>query len=611
MANAAVVLAGLVFFLASVGARAHILLDWPSLRTGLDTFFQLAAFGAFLVLLMRRPLWAITVGLTYLLLLTNAFWSLYWPSLRPGIPVQDFLLANEVSANYSWDQVRIYVGTSATMLVLGLAARVSWPRASPVVRMVFGTCVFSAIGMNVLVVAVQGQIDLTFLSASSGSALAAERAPGLLEDSGAATVYAAAALSGGLFAALFAQGPGRWRLLWAGLTLLGGFAAASTGGRIYFLSIAASAAVGLALVAFGALRLVRPRTWLVAAVALVVLEGSISLLALQSEFLVKALTDPVRTANDAVVGFDVVRSVHVKVMLRAFVEHPWFGTGFGSFYANFWYYLGWALLSGGSVYADVPGSMYPMLLSELGVAGGLMIAAGLIWVAARLVRLTRPADGDGPDLWTAFAAGASVSLAVSFLVGIHIIFWSVPALAIPIAIGGASESAPARRWFAPVWGAALLVIAIACAQLWATAPRAPEFRWKERGTPQIPVSLVVPVWPAGLEGIWASSGAEFLFEGKPLWFHIERPAEFYPMTFTIQVFDRGGRPVATYEEVFEAPTGADPGRLIQVSFDNDVNSLCATDITPDDYCSFRITTTPEWTLDKQPVAVLYVTRNLR
>jgi len=611
MANAAVVLAGLVFFLASVGARAHVLLDWPALRAGLDTFFQFAAFGAFLVLLVRRPLWAITVGLTYLLLLTNAFWSLYWPSLRPGIPVQDFLLASEVSANYSWDQAALYLKTTGVMLTVGLAARVSWTAASNWARQALGVLAAAGIGLNVLVMAGQGLWDVAWLSAGSGTAVAHFRAAGLLEDSGASTVYAAAVLSGCLFAVLLAPMPRRQRLIWAGVLLLGMLAASATGGRIYFLSLAAAAGVGFGVLALGAVRFVQPRWLPSAALVFVAIECAIVLFSLQPVWLEGALGKPLAALNDALLEWDPTRTLHLKMMGLAFLDHPWSGSGFGMFYANIFEYRDRALATGGAFLSDPPSSFYLVPPSELGLAGVLMIVAGLAWLGVRVVRLTKVTDANRPDLWTAFAVGASVSVAVSFLVGIHVIFWSVPALAIPIAIGGATETGRGRRWFAAVWGAALLVVAISCVKLWATAPRAPEFRWKERGTPQIPVSLVVPIWPAGLEGIWASSGAEFLFEGKPLWFHIERPAEFYPMTFTIQVFDRGGRPVASNEQVFEAPTGTDPGRLIQVPFDDDVNSLCATNITPEDYCTFRITTTPEWTLDKQPVAVLYVTRNLR
>jgi len=604
MANAAVVLAGLVFFLASVGARAHVLLDWPALRTGLDTFFQFAAFGAFLVLLVRRPLWAITVGLTYLLLLTNAFWSLYWPSLRPGIPVQDFLLADQVSANYSFGQARIYLKTSVVMLLIGLAARVSWTSATVRVRWWFTVAVWSAIGLNLLVFAMQGW-DLSLLSAGSGSAVVSGRAPGLLEDSGASTVYGAAVLAGMVFVALFARLPMVRRVLWGIGAVLGIAVAMATGGRVFLLALSVASAIGLWVLVIRVL----PGAPLKAVAVVVGVVGAIAQVPLRLGTAV--FSQPLQVLNQALYTLDRARVTHLKVMGRAFVEQPWLGTGFGMFYGNYFQHLDWALSTFGTVLDDPPASMYLMLLSELGVAGVLMVAAGLIWVAGRLVRLSNAADDGRPDVWTAFAVGASVSVAVSFLVGIYVIFWSVPALAIPIAIGGATETVRGRRWFAAVWGAALLVVAISCVKLWATAPRAPEFRWKERGTPQIPVSLVVPIWPAGLEGIWASSGAEFLFGGKPLWFHIERPTEFYPMTFTIQVFDRGGRQVASNEQVFEAPTGTDPGRLIQVPFDDDVNSLCAANITPEDYCTFRITTTPEWPLDKQPVAVLYVTRNLR
>ncbi|MBM3751986.1 MAG: hypothetical protein FJW21_12530 [Acidimicrobiia bacterium] len=605
MANAAVVLAGLVFFLASVGARAHVLLDWPALRTGLDTFFQFAAFGAFLVLLVRRPLWAITLGLTYLLLLTNAFWSLYWPSLRPGIPVQDFLLANDVSANYSWDQAVVYLKTTGVMLTIGLAARVSWPFAGPRARALFAATVFSAIGLNLLVIAIQGAVDVQWLAAGSGTAVGHGRTSGLLEDSGASTVYAAAVLSGTVFVAMFARLSSFTRLFSGAAALAGAAAGVATGGMVYFLSLAATVAMGVGLLLIRCITTLTGRLGL-AAVGLAGLGGGA-----WATLGPAALTNPLPAIHAGLLALDPIRLAHQKVMLRALWEHPWLGTGFGWFYANLHEFGPWAVASGGAFFSDVPTSMYLMLASELGAAGILAVVAGLGWLATRCVRLTRATAGEETDVWTAFAVGASVSLAVSFLVGIHLIFWSVPALAIPIAIGGATETVRGRRWFAAVWGTALVVIAISCVKLWATAPRAPEFRWKERGTPQIPVSLVVPIWPAGLEGIWASSGAEFLFEGKPLWFHIERPAEFYPMTFTIQVFDRGGRQVASNEQVFELPTDADSGRLIQVPFDNDVNSLCAANITPEDYCTFRITTTPEWTLDKQPVAVLYVTRNLR
>ena len=79
---------------------------------------------------------------------------------------------------------------------------------------------------------------------------------------------------------------------------------------------------------------------------------------------------------------DPVRGVHMKAMIKAFSDHPVFGTGYGSFYMNFFEHRQWAQKGTGRSYADPPSSLYLMLLSEFGIAGVLLLLVKLLFLGA-------------------------------------------------------------------------------------------------------------------------------------------------------------------------------------------------------------------------------------
>jgi hypothetical protein len=121
------------------------------------------------------------------------------------------------------------------------------------------------------------------------------------------------------------------------------------------------------------------------------------------------------------------------------------------FYANLYEYREWAMAAGGQFFPDPAGSMYALVLSEFGVAGALLIVGGLSVLCVVVRGGTRSAqrapEAGSVGAGAAWAAGVAISLAVSFLVGLHVIFWSVPALLIP-ATAWARPSLGARgaRW---------------------------------------------------------------------------------------------------------------------------------------------------------------------
>mgnify|MGYP001243879930 CR=1 FL=1 len=129
---------------------------------------------------------------------------------------------------------------------------------------------------------------------------------------------------------------------------------------------------------------------------------------------------------------DPARGVHMNAMIKAFLEQPVFGTGYGSFYMNFFEHRQWAQKGVGRSYADPPSSLYLMLLSEFGIAGFLLIVLKLFVLANGLRKVayssaTKTEKTHQTQLQS-FSIGVLTSLAISFLIGLHLLFISVSAV---------------------------------------------------------------------------------------------------------------------------------------------------------------------------------------
>jgi hypothetical protein len=311
------------------------------------------------------------------------------------------------------------------------------------------------------------------------------------------------------------------------------------------------------------------------------------------------------SASMLVRDIDPIRFGHQYTMLLAFLDKPIFGNGLGSFYANYHRFFPKAQALGAGFYVDPPSSVFLMLAADLGIAGVILFVLLLGLVVRQILFVARTGRELNP--LTAISLGIATNLVVCSLIGIHLIFTSVSALAgVALAIlaldyergGMALKVAPAIKWLKR---SAFVFPVVSVAVLWMTAPRAPEFRWRESGHPQAPLGLIVPIAaPAG--GTWTSAGVDRIYSGDSVRLFVEMPPEKYPLTAKVRFFDQRGLLLEEVDQVIREYVLPAPGRELEFNPSSAIAQNCAADISPTHYCSYTIEVSPHWNWQGQRVA---------
>lgn len=557
----------------------------------------------------RRAFFLLFVAMGTILLHSIA--HLYWPSLKFGIPLQDFYLTKEVTSNYSFDQAKMYVFHASVCLISGIAIGFFYRSIPKHNLQIFWAIILTAIAANAIVANQQWLYNFQFLTQGSGTALTERRAPGLLEDSGASSVVFAAIVAGLFYHLIFSPLKFRPTFSVGIATVAYLFAGFGTGGRIFYISTAGAIGVGSSLLLLNVILKRRKnflrRLLIISATLVCILLLTFKLSSHRTwDFattpqLNLLLSDfSLDNINRWLLSIDKVRSVHFRVMAKSFLEHPIFGTGLGSFHANFFEHIQWALSYGGYQFVDPPASMYLMLLSELGLAGVLLILGGAWFFGASLRTLFKPQRTQRTTFVNHFSLGMLVSIAFSFLIGIHLIFTSFVVL-LGLLFIGLTDTFVARKphWlgkrFTSVLSVIVLLLLTDVAYRWYTVPRAPSFRWKELGHPQHVRNMIVPIDVHGQDGSWLYSGSELIYDGNDLKFFIEMPPQYYPITVTVEVFDQFQQLAFIFTRKIETYTLPTPGDIFTAVFPSAVSVPCHKPIRPDFYCSFKIKTSPVWT----------------
>ena len=614
---------------AAFATRASYLLNNDALRsTPLVADGMMFLVSSLWLLRVAPRFWFFMTSLAAAILIHSAC-HIYWPSLQAGIPLQDFLLGDRVSANYSFNSGVTYLRHLGLAILSGAAARSAYQIACPAAQRTFAYWLILIAFVTFAVAGVQTHLDLHFLADGSGSAVSGLRATSLLEDSGASTVYCGGIISGLIFVTLFAYWPVRQRIFWILGTLLGLVCGAGTGGRVFFVMVASSGFLAGIFTIFCFCRnahgiKARPVGYLIQ--LLLLSAGLSAAIAAQSPLkkVISALTLPsewgraglLSWLNSTLLRLDLPRAVPIKTMMRAIELHPWAGTGLGSFYSNYFEFLPWALSTGGIDNVDVPSSFYLSILSELGLVGWIFIG-GLILLVIKgttfelIPSLSRPmyspnsSSVAAADRWLWFGYGGFFALLISLTIGMHFLFASVSSFAglltfclISVKRNG---SLLLKRGLFFWWAGCCSLLIANCMFMWLQAPRQPAFRWTARGKPQIPLSLSIPISTAGRKGIWLSSGGELLYHHQPVKLFVEMPPEFYPVTVLAQLFGPDGRLVETISKVVERYDRINPGRDIEIAFQKE--DICPSTPQPENFCSFRLRTTPVWIWLGQAVGV--------
>ena len=204
-------------------------------------------------------------------------------------------------------------------------------------------------------------------------------------------------------------------------------------------------------------------------------------------------------------------------------------------------------------------------------------------------------DKPNLTLLQSFAIGALTNLAFSFLIGLHLLFQSISAifaLSLFFAVDGDGKDGRKKKPFHvliySIAGFSILLTFSVVLQWW-TAPPSPEFRWRERGKPQIPLNLNLPIQTPE-KGTWLVSGAEVAITHPIPKIFVEPPQEYYPHTVKLVVRNSQRQILHEQEIVIEKYELPNPGKIIEVEFD--VTSCLPATLS--NYCSIQVKTIPAW-----------------
>ena len=621
-----VVLCAISILLAMTTPRLHHLTNKLVVQTYLQYFhFGVAICAAIAVLKYRKKYFLVATSALSLVIL-QSFSFLYWPSMNWDTPTQDFYLMNDISSNYSFDQGMRYLLNFTLFLfptwALWMLSRKKYFLNSIRWLLLFSgenskqihTILLAVAGIALLlnggVAIYQWQMDLNFLAQGSGYAISVGRATALLEDSGASTVFFAALLTGVVFLIFDTSCQRPQKILWSMIFIVGLLGGIASKGRIFFISFGLSLVILFFLLI---LRGIARRNYspflasiLILLTFLIVWKSAenrypraVSTLK-HFQSIPEIILNHEKPFSELMRRVDPVRGVHMKAMIKALSHHPVLGTGYGSFYMNLSEHRHWAEKGIGRVHTDPPSSLYLMLLSEFGIAGFLLIGIKLFVLVTGWRKVANSStiinEKRNPTLLQSFSIGVLTSLAISFLIGLHLLFVSVSSvyvLSLIFALDedsmGVNKKKSMNIFIYSIAGFSIL-LTLSVAKQWWTAPPSPVFRWKERGEPQVPIHLPVPIKTPPFNGTWLVSGSEVILTKPNQKIFVELPAGYYPLTVQLLIRNPKRKVLHEKEHVIDKYKLTKPGEVIEIDFD--YSSCLPATIT--NYCSIQVKTIPAW-----------------
>ena len=619
-----VVLCATSIFLAMTTPRIHYLTNKIVVQTYLQYFHFGVVFCAAFLVLAYRPKYFFLAACTISLVILQSFSFLYWPSLNLGTPVQDYYLMDQVSSNYSFEQgmkyllnFTLFLFTAWALWLLSvkklfltrsrLLLLFSGENTKQTHAVLLAVLAFTLL-LNSGIAIYQWQVDFDFLTQGSGSATFTGRAPALLEDSGASTVYFAAHLTGVIFLIFNTSCHWPQKIIWSLIFIVGLFGGIASKGRIFFISFGLSLVILLFLLI---LRGIIRRNYAPLFASIVIFLTILIVWKLAENRYPYAvhtfkqvqsmpeILDHENPFSELMRRVDPIRGVHMKAMIKAFLEHPVFGTGYGSFYMNFFEHRQWAEKGIGRSYADPPSSLYFMFLSEFGIAGVLLVLVKLFFLGTAWSKVANSSsiisEKRNPTLLQSFSIGSLTSLAISFLIGLHLFFLSISAvfaLSLIFSVDGGREEINKKKssliLIYSIIGFSIL-LTISVAKQWLSAPPSPVFRWKERGKPQVPLNIPLPIQTLG-KGTWLVSGAEVILTKPNQKIFVELPPDYYPLSVQFLIRNTKRKVLHERELLIEKFKLSKPGEVIEIDFD--YSSCLPASIS--NYCSIQVKTTPVW-----------------
>lgn len=410
----------LVIISALVLTRGSDHFNWPYFAKVQNyLFYSALAFSALMLLKEHRKLIA-GIAILWLLIRFHAILNFFPPPLYDIIHLEDHLLSEHVSAMWSLSVTKIesqnFLGYFTIFLPVFLIADL------PYRKQIFQTLVFSIVA-NIVVAGVQSFWNPEFLGGGSGTARLAKRAAGLLEDSGAFSIFLSILTSAFIWVLALAKFKRFQQIYLSLIVLVLLMQGAWSCGRIFIISTFFSIFL---LTLYNLFKMLFTKSWrlgiytllfCVASIALVsVLSKTHSTNALENlkswEFV--ELLSPERWQE-----IDYQRIQHMRIMWEATKESFPIGSGLGSFHNFSEKYT--KLRNITDVTLDWPSSFYLQMLSELGLTGLLLLLA-LGFIFANGLYLKKITNTHY------FMMGGFFCMLIAWLIGIHYIFSSIALL---------------------------------------------------------------------------------------------------------------------------------------------------------------------------------------
>gem|GEM_PF-2691780 len=580
--------------LALVRADSYFHIPWWSEMLKGQRYLTAALGMAALILTQARG--GLILLLTGALLIAHAYASFYQPSLRVDIPHFDYLLAPGISANWSFDIAKSYVFGLWTYLpgaLLFLKHRQkNHENSSNKLAVIIGYLLLGLVTLNCLVACVQGLFNINFLAQGSGSAVAAQRAAGLLEDSGAAGMLLS--LGAPFFIFYRSNQPNRVTHFPVSLGILLTILTVHTGGRSAALASICGLLLGLAIQSVHLPKVDRLKRCALIATCVFGLAGLVyfhrerpevsRVLDFAAGFLKSKLN-----LLEVIKEQDPVRYSHWLVQWNSITHNPITGAGLGSFHAELAGAKDGLLQQGLSYFQDWPSSAYLTLPAELGIAGWLFLVCSFALFIAHLYKaLVNAGHAQKVLPWLT----ASFALLLAFMIGIHIPNNSAYLLCVIVLAALITQSSEILlRFLRLLIALALLAMTFSIGIKAYTATAVPSFRWAQTGRPQIQSNFRETL--NELPGEWLPARSEFvpLNDRLSFSFMIKNPPERLPTELEIFIKRNDGKVVMTRAFRFEK----NPSLPVTLSLPS---TECDSNFSRANYCFVKYSLKPGWTYDK-------------
>ncbi|APJ02978.1 O-antigen polymerase [Silvanigrella aquatica] len=486
--------------------------------------FSILRFGIYLIFLMGcifgiiscyKTNKKITFSLLFFIfsIVIHAFSNFYQPSLKQNVSIQNYILNGIITSDFIFTQTRLYMIFFVFFIfpAISFFNYISKDGSSKKIIKIFYYCLSLCVVINCFTFFYQGLFNINFLSQGSGTSLGANRPPGLLDDSGAASFFLAI-FGFTYFSSIFLKSISNkykfFNFLIFILCLVSGLLNNS---RSFFLGLFLSVFILIVIKLIIEIKNKRYK--------LILLITSTSLLIL---IITKIVTN-YKNNNSSIyrinnelkrIGLngdlfniysvlDFQRASHLQIMWENIKENFFMGTGLGSFAINFYNQIN-KLKFETPVILDIATNSIFSIISDLGFIGLSVISFCTLLYIKYAINFIK--NKHSLDFYAIFILYIIPILGtIPFFIVSNVFYMFIyPSLSYiscliiaPWIVNYTRSNHFQNNFFSLFFYLCSIYLIIVSLILAITAPPVPLFKWKERGTAQVPMPLGILPQPEG------------------------------------------------------------------------------------------------------------------